>query len=193
VAVLYGAFRELSRKLAASMERLGAMAVTDQLTGVSNRRKLMEEGARALDICRRGEKPCSALMLDIDFFKKVNDTHGHAAGDTVLKTVAGALGACIRSSDILARYGGEEFAIIAPNSGLADAVLLAGRLREAVEASVAKTDGGELKVTVSVGAAAAGAETTGLDKLLSMADAALYRAKKNGRNRVEAQDAVDAA
>jgi len=190
VSVLYGAFTALSRKLALSMERLEAQAVTDQLTGVANRRKLMEEGAKTLDICRRGGRPCSALMLDLDHFKAVNDTHGHAAGDAVLRRLASVLAEHVRASDILARYGGEEFALLAPNSGPEETRLLAERLRQAVESDLVEAQGARLKVTVSIGVASDDPGVQDLAALLDLADKGLYAAKEKGRNRVEAYGAA---
>ena len=185
VSALYTAFRTLTANLAATMARLETIAVTDQLTGLANRRRLMDEGARVLAVSSRGRRPCSALMLDLDHFKAVNDTHGHAAGDAVLAGVAATLRANVRESDILARYGGEEFAVLAPDTGLEDVRLLAERLRLAVSETPVDAGTQQLRVTISIGAAATFPPVPTLDGLLARADKALYRAKAKGRNRVE--------
>lgn len=185
VSVLYSAFRMLTGKLAASMAKLEDMAVTDQLTGLSNRRRLMDEGSKVMALCRRAGRPCSALMLDLDHFKAVNDTHGHAAGDAVLAHVAAVLRREVRESDVLARYGGEEFAILAPDCDLEMLLHLAERLRTAVEESPVDIGTQRLAVTVSIGAAAAAGDGRDLATLLARADKALYTAKTGGRNRVE--------
>jgi len=191
VTQLYGAFRVMTDKLADSFKKLEELAATDQLTGLYNRRRLFEEGARVLDVCRRGGHPCAVMMLDLDHFKAINDIHGHAAGDEVLKRVAATLGTHIRTSDVLARYGGEEFVLVAPNSELYDALQLAERLRNEVEQQAISSDGIRIPVTVSIGVA--DSEKTGADLrgLLEHADKALYLAKQNGRNRVEMVDASD--
>jgi diguanylate cyclase (GGDEF)-like protein len=189
VSQLYGAFRVMTEKLADSFKKLEELAVTDQLTGVYNRRRLFEEGARVLDVCRRGGHPCSVLMLDLDHFKSINDVHGHAAGDEVLKHVATTLGTHIRTSDVLARYGGEEFALVAPNSGLHETRLLAERLRREVEQHVVLSGEKRIRVTVSIGIAENGHTEADLPELFEQADKALYLAKQNGRNRVETLDA----
>lgn len=189
VSLLYRAFRIMTEKLSRSIKRLEELAVTDQLTGVYNRRRLFEEGARVLDVCRRGGHPCSVLMLDLDHFKAVNDEYGHAAGDEVLRHVAAVLGKHIRASDVLARYGGEEFALVAPNSGLHETRLLAERLRHEVEHHAIPAGGKMLTVTVSIGVAENGPADADLSGLFEQADKALYLAKQNGRNRVETLDA----
>ncbi|WP_243362715.1 GGDEF domain-containing protein [Fundidesulfovibrio terrae] len=184
VSVLYSAFRNLTGKLAASMAKLEDMAVTDQLTGLSNRRRLMDEGSKIMALCRRGGRPCSALMLDLDHFKAVNDTYGHAAGDAVLAHVAGVLRREVRESDVLARYGGEEFAVLAPDCDLEMLLHLAERLRAAVEENLVDIGTQPLAVTVSIGAAAASGDDRDLATVLARADKALYAAKTGGRNRV---------
>lgn len=189
ITTLYNAFVRLTVNLADSMEKLEKLSVTDQLTGLANRRQLMDQGAKILEICRRGGHPCSVIMVDIDHFKRVNDDHGHAAGDAVLAQVAGVMAQTVRASDLLARYGGEEFAVVAPNADAAQALLLATRLRLAVEASPALHEGQILSVTISLGSAQDAPGTSSLEILLGLADEALYHAKANGRNRVEAYHA----
>ena len=184
VSLLYRAFRNLTGQLALSMKRLEDLAVTDQLTGAANRHRLMAEGVRARALCQRAGSPCSALMVDIDHFKRVNDEHGHAAGDAVLRHVARELARHLRASDLLARYGGEEFVVLAPNSGPEEAAQLAERLRRAVEAHPALAAGASIPVTVSIGVAGGQLAPKEFETLLHDADKALYEAKRSGRNRV---------
>lgn len=180
----------LERKLIAA-DRVTAMhrrmhedARHDVLTGVGNRLRLVED-LRVLSgrMERYGHGSCVAL-LDVDHFKAYNDTAGHLAGDDVLRAVAGALRATIRSGDTLYRYGGEEFLVLLPEQTLERAALAAERLRAAVEAlGIAHPNGGV--VTVSVGVAQPTECTGAPEALLELADQALYRAKEAGRNRVE--------
>lgn len=167
--------------------KLIELARTDPLTGLSNRRALMETLAAALDRMRRHPHPLSVLMMDIDFFKRVNDQHGHAAGDRVLKVVANLLRDNIRTSDALGRIGGEEFAIASVETGGDAAFELAERIRLAVAATTIDTGNHPIRVTISVGIAVARDHDTA-DSVLSRADTALYAAKGAGRNRVMRAD-----
>ena len=171
--------------------RLLRSGFTDVLTGWHNRRYLQVRLAEELSRARRDRTWLSCLFLDLDHFKRVNDEHGHHAGDVVLAECAHRIDGQVRSSDVAARYGGEEFVILLPATGVDDAVGLAERIRAAVAASpVALPEGGELPVTVSVGVAGIRpADETGDNKsvgerLLKMADLAMYSAKSGGRNRV---------
>jgi len=160
------------------------LATVDALTGVSNRRHFADHAVRALAVARRNNRPMMAMMVDIDHFKKVNDTHGHAVGDEVIQAVAQALRANVRDPDILCRYGGEEFAILMTEMHGAPPDV-AERIRCAVrEAAVAGPDG-PVRVTASIGVAVLTADDN-LDTLLARADAALYRAKNGGRDQVRA-------
>jgi diguanylate cyclase (GGDEF)-like protein len=163
--------------------------ITDPLLGVYNRRyldrRLEQEVARA----RRYGLPLAVLLLDIDHFKRVNDTHGHPAGDQVLSYLGQLIRSSVREADVAARYGGEELLIIAPNTTPAAAGVLAERIRGHVEAHalVLTNQAGqrlELQITVSVGVAGLSPQTTDGPALVGRADAALYRAKQDGRNRV---------
>ena len=167
---------------AKKVESSAAEARTDALSGVANRRAFDEELARRYAAWQRHGTPFSLLMIDVDHFKKFNDTHGHQAGDAVIRGVGKALSATVRDMDFLARYGGEEFAVIASESRLADAKPAAERLRAAIEAAKFEHGGVELRVTASLGVAEAmsGDDTAALIK---HSDEALYAAKKNGRNR----------
>ncbi len=166
------------------------MAITDQLTGLHNRRYM----ARHLDTLMRNAsptKPISFLVLDIDFFKSVNDSHGHDAGDDVLREFANRISASVRGIDLACRYGGEEFVVVMPDTDTAFAYTVAERLRESVEQTPFQIGRGQgsLKVTVSIGlACSAGGQDTA-EGLLHRADQALYRAKREGRNRVIAEAA----
>lgn len=172
-------------------ERLKHIGLTDPLTGVNNRRyverRLLEELGRS----RRHGHPLSCMYIDIDHFKKINDTRGHQAGDEVLREVAGRIKAELRLSDALGRFGGEEFVVLLIDAEMVDALCVAERIRQSVaEHPLRLANGDSLMVTVSIGVASletmqAGAtvETAGQD-ILARADEALYKAKADGRNRV---------
>jgi diguanylate cyclase (GGDEF)-like protein len=161
------------------------MAITDALTGLYNRRGLLELGGHEIDRFHRFESPLSAIMVDIDFFKKVNDSYGHPVGDQVLCGLAERTRMIIRLVDIFGRYGGEEFAIILPETDLFQAVSIAERVRVAIEEAPFQTSAGQITITASLGVTRAVRGLSGLTALLEQADAALYTAKMNGRNRVE--------
>jgi diguanylate cyclase (GGDEF)-like protein/PAS domain S-box-containing protein len=158
-------------------------ALTDPLTGLHNRRGL-EGRAEALHF-RPGGVPVTQvwIMVDIDHFKRVNDTHGHEAGDEVLKAVAEALRSTARGADLVARFGGEEFVLVLPDTSAELAVRIAERLRLAIEALSTEVDGQVIRVTASFGVAQRAAQDSQLE-VLERADAALYSSKKDGRNRV---------
>ncbi len=159
------------------------LATTDGLTGLFNHRKFQEELERELKRHERSDKPLCLVLCDIDFFKKINDTYGHPAGDAVLKGVAGIIRQTVRSTDIPARYGGEEFAIILIETPLKEARLIAERIRKRVESHKFTYKGSTIKATLSLGIASF---HSGLriqkGKLVENADKALYHAKHNGRN-----------
>lgn len=160
-----------------------SMADHDGLTGIANRRRFeerLEEEARRHG---RYELPLSLILLDIDHFKRINDTHGHQTGDAVLRGVAGLLAESLRVTDFPARYGGEEFAVILPHTSREQALLLAERIRERVAQREFGQSGTQVRLTVSAGVSALGSGEGGLD-LVSLADQALYLAKDGGRNRV---------
>lgn len=165
------------------------LASTDELTRLNNRRAFLAQSERELERAVRLGRPLSAVMLDVDHFKHVNDTHGHAVGDDVLKAVASCLRGSVRAIDVVGRYGGEEFAIVLPEQDLRTAVQMsAERVRQRVEETPLTTEAGLLRVTVSVGVASLRADDATLESLLRRADAALYAAKAAGRNRVVADD-----
>lgn len=156
----------------------------DALTGLYNRRFFDEQISRDIMSARRYGWSMMLAMIDVDYFKRVNDQHGHPAGDVVLRSLAARLGGMLRTSDTLSRYGGEEFALIFSNLDLNAASGLLERLRSAIESlSIALPDGQEIKITISIGAAAL-REGLVPGQLVSLADEALYVAKGQGRNRV---------
>ena len=156
-------------------------ARTDPLTQLSNRRAFDEELERRFAQWRRQHSPLSVLLVDVDHFKKFNDTYGHQTGDRVLQQVAAQLKLTMRDMDLVARYGGEEFVALLPGTGLSDAKIAAERVRKAVEAAVVRHQDQELRVTASVGLAQA---LPGDDpaSLVGRTDSALYAAKHGGRN-----------
>jgi two-component system cell cycle response regulator len=160
--------------------------VRDQLTGVYNRRHFDDCLQRELSYARRQCTNLSLLMIDIDFFKRVNDTYGHRVGDAVLRIVATSIQRVLRAHDVLARYGGEEFVIVARDTNLRNAEILAERVRRRIEKLRFEVPGGTTSVTVSVGVVAVTPHVgyPGEEALLKSVDAALYSAKRTGRNRV---------
>jgi diguanylate cyclase (GGDEF)-like protein len=160
------------------------LAVTDGLTGLFNRRHYFSLAVRELALARRRMSPLSAVMVDIDHFKQINDRFGHPVGDRVIAAVAGRLAAGVRTTDLLARYGGEEFALMLPDTGEEGAMTLAERLRAAVGEPPIDTDAGPLTVTISVGVAYLDPEDRSVEDLLGRADTGLYQAKHDGRDQV---------
>ena len=176
---------------AAVQRKMAEAALRESLTGLYNRRHFQERFAAEVAVAHRHSRPLSLLMIDVDYFKRVNDKHGHLAGDEVLKTVARALQQGIRIEDILARFGGEEFVVLAREAALPEAMSVAERLRQLVEVAQTRWESNGqsvpvgITVTVSIGVAQLGEDETERD-LFEAADQAVYRAKKNGRNRVVA-------
>ena len=156
----------------------------DGLTGLFNRQYFDEQISSEVTSARRFERPLSLLLIDIDHFKKINDTCGHQGGDEVLRVVAFKLLKILRPADTLARYGGEEFALILPHLNKQESVIVAERLRRIIEREIILLDEKEIKVTISIGVSEIGKGVTS-DKLIKDADGALYLAKKEGRNRVK--------
>jgi len=160
------------------------LATTDGLTGVFNRRHFFELAEREFERSHRYQRPLSAIMLDVDHFKKVNDTYGHSVGDQVLRVVAQRCREHMRKIDLLGRYGGEEFAILLQETDQKTAEVIAERLRQYLADNPVDSDSGPLKITASLGLATLWAECPNLAALLDRADAGLYNAKRTGRNRV---------
>jgi diguanylate cyclase (GGDEF)-like protein len=163
--------------------RVQTLAQRDELSGVANRRHFFELARRTFSEARRSHSPLAAMMLDIDHFKDVNDRYGHASGDDVIRAVAQRIAGVIGSGDLLGRYGGEEFALVV-NGNLAAAAELAERLRQVISESPVGTASGPVAVTASVGVAELSERDADLGRLLQRTDAALYEAKRAGRDRV---------
>jgi diguanylate cyclase (GGDEF)-like protein len=180
-------FRNLTQsesELRKAMGEVQRLAITDPLTGLYNRRHFFELGEREIQGARRYKRSLSAIMMDIDHFKLVNDTYGHRIGDQVLQEIAERCRRAVRMVDVVGRYGGEEFAIILPETDLAAACRVADRLRESISGQTIATEAGPVVVTTSLGVSTLRNGTTKLDNLLDGADQALYVAKRSGRNRV---------
>jgi len=161
------------------------LATTDALTGLLNRRTVLERGATAYEQSRRQGYPLSVIMADIDHFKRVNDGYGHQAGDRVLAAIAASLKAEIRRYDEIGRYGGEEFVVILPGCAGDEVTTVAQRMRRAVECLELTEQGRRLSITASFGTTSSvGQAQGGIEMLIAAADAALYAAKAGGRNQV---------
>ena len=166
------------------IHELENLATTDSLTRLHNRRYFLERAAAEFERSRRYQRPLSIFLLDADYFKAINDNHGHETGDQVLRALASACHNNLRQLDIIGRYGGEEFVVLLPETSLQKAMEVAERLRAGVEALKVETAVGELDVTVSIGVALATSQTDSIAALINEADRALYKAKRAGRNKV---------
>ena len=185
---------QLTRQSAITISRANSYskilqyATIDALTNLNNRRQFELRLGQEIASSKRQNNPLCAMMIDIDFFKKVNDTYGHASGDAVLRGVAGLIKSALRESDIPSRFGGEEFAILLPYTKIEEAKIVGERLRKAVESTpisinVEDVDVKSINVTISMGLAEFNSAETG-EELFERADKALYEAKTSGRNRV---------
>lgn len=175
--------RQMNQTLSARSETLEQAALTDGLTGMQNRRYFDDALREYLTEFRRIQKPIGLMILDLDHFKQVNDTHGHDAGDEVLRSVSSTLRDMTRYHDVVARLGGEEFAVVAPNMTEEQLFKLAERIRKAVAAQTVQAGGARLTVTTSVGLAIWDGKESG-EEFYRRADKQLYQAKRLGRNRV---------
>jgi len=181
-------FATIGRDLSATkrlQQELQSMASTDPLTGLLNRRRFLEQADKEFLRSQRYQHELSAVMLDIDHFKAINDTRGHFVGDQVLIALSRAAENLLRDIDILCRWGGEEFVILMPETPLAGAAILAERLREMLARLAVDTTVGSVRFTVSAGVAARSESDAGLTDILQRADTALYAAKQHGRNRIQ--------
>jgi diguanylate cyclase (GGDEF)-like protein len=167
------------------LTELHELASTDMLTGLQSRRHFFEIAEREFYLARRHNRPLAAMMIDIDHFKGINDTYGHAAGDVALQRLALTIREHLRGTDVVGRYGGDELVTILPNTDVESALEAAGRIRRALQDLAVESDGGPFSFTVSVGVATAEAAAD-LAQLLRRADRALYQAKQDGRNRTHA-------
>ena len=174
-------------------DNLYQQASCDPLTGLSNRNYLQRELSKCISISSRYNRAFSVMMLDIDLFKKVNDTYGHDVGDNVLKLVANILMRNKRAHDIAARFGGEEFVVLLPETSLSGAVVVAERIRMALESFNFKPLGCQHGVTISIGISEFPINGIDTKELVNRADEALYEAKTSGRNRVCMARAVKAS
>ncbi|WP_370872321.1 GGDEF domain-containing protein [Rhodopseudomonas julia] len=159
-------------------------AETDELTGILNRRGFLDRAERALKRCRKDGTPCAVALFDLDYFKEINDTYGHATGDSALRAFIETAQRSMRSNDLFGRVGGEEFAALFPGADAPAALSLADRIRQSWIRSGRKIDGCDVNSTMSGGVVALHDDQS-LEELLALADQGLYLAKKAGRNRIE--------
>jgi diguanylate cyclase (GGDEF)-like protein len=175
---------QLQSELLEAKKNLEIQSRTDPLTGVLNRRAILLQIENELSRAKRDSKQISISMLDLDHFKKINDTFGHLAGDAVLRESMNRVEETIRTYDSVGRFGGEEFIVVLPGANQADAFNIAERVRLKMDEKNAEVDGVSIPFTISQGVATCNGKST-VDELIAKADEALYRAKENGRNRVE--------
>jgi len=188
-AVTEGATQALERhaakdKLQALLRSLTNITVTDPLTGLHSRQYLIADLSKRMALAQRNSRTFSIALIDIDYFKRINDTFGHLVGDRVLQSFGVALKAAMRQSDVVARYGGEEFVIVMPDSSIDAAEIAAERVREKIEHLRFDEIGGE-QITVSLGVTEWIVTDKGVETIIDRADRALYKAKSAGRNKVE--------
>lgn len=185
VILLLFRVKTLIKRLADSRDELERQALTDPMTKLFNRRYLAETTRHLLELMRRNRSPLSTVMLDIDKFKKVNDTYGHQVGDDVIILLAETLQKHTRKSDVICRLGGEEFIVLLPDTTVDGALSMAETLRKEVEKLVITlSDAIELRFTISIGVSAVHMDDQNFDPAMTRSDAALYEAKESGRNRV---------
>jgi diguanylate cyclase (GGDEF)-like protein len=173
------------------LEKIQQIAITDDLTGLYNRRGLFEIGRLEIERTRRYNLPLSAIVMDIDHFKRVNDQYSHAVGDQVLRSFAKCVQENTRELDVIGRIGGEEFALLLPGSNHKSAHRTADRLQNLIAENVTETGFGEIRITVSQGVAEMDSSMEDLNDLVQAADRALYRAKETGRNKVVSSSIIN--
>ena len=172
-------------ELERSRQDIHTLAITDDLTQIFNRRHFFELAQRELERSRRNGHPLAIVLFDIDDFKEVNDSHGHLAGDIVLRETCQACRVIVRSYDVFARFGGEEFIFLLPDTDEPRAIVVADRLRQVIAERVVFFDTGNVQMTISIGIAIFNPKKDTLDDIISRADSALYQAKELGKNRIE--------
>ncbi len=165
-------------------ETIYTLTIVDGLTGVNNKRYFLEYLEREMGRCHRYGRPLTLMMFDIDFFKKINDVHGHLAGDHVLRELAQTIKRMVRKEQCFARYGGEEFSLVVPEDGLEKARIFAQKIRQTIEKKQFVFENQEIPVTLSLGVADMTPDMVEPLQFIKVADANLYKAKKTGRNRV---------
>lgn len=176
--------------LESSRQQIQEMALADALTGLGNRRRFLPAARREIDLARRHGQPLALMLLDIDHFKRINDTHGHQVGDVALQEIGRRCTQALRHTDLLARWGGEEFIMLLPNTAAEQALMLAERVRQTVSATpllLAHREPIEMTVSIGVVGVPVGRIAT-LDALIQFADRALYSAKSDGRDKVTVSD-----
>ncbi len=182
---------DLQKELLETNKRLERLSITDGLTALFNHRYFQDELARAFEESARYGRPLSLAIVDLDFFKKINDTYGHAVGDEVLKAVSKIFQDSTRSADLAARYGGEEFGIMMPETNLDEGFVFAEKIRSLVAGTAIQTQAGPVNVTVSIGVSAVPhPKIHAAKELVVAADEALYRAKRGGRNQVQVAESA---
>jgi two-component system, cell cycle response regulator len=165
-------------------ETIYTLTIVDGLTGVNNKRYFLEYLEREMGRCHRYGRPLTLMMFDIDFFKKINDVHGHLAGDYVLRELSQTIKRMVRKEQCFARYGGEEFALVVPEDGLEKSRIFAEKIRHTIEKKQFVFENQEIPVTLSLGMADMTPDMVEPLQFIKVADANLYKAKKTGRNRV---------
>jgi diguanylate cyclase (GGDEF)-like protein/PAS domain S-box-containing protein len=175
---------KLVKRLNEAQTHLRHMAVTDELTGLRNRRYIVERLEEEFQRARRTGRPLGLIMLDVDLFKQVNDAFGHLFGDVVLRVIAARIRSILRKHDLVGRVGGEEFLVICPDSSLDDTVVVAERIRNSINKEEIGDGVNKVRVALSAGVTMMDAKDDSSDKVFSRADTALYKAKEEGRNRV---------
>ena len=181
--------QERTKKIEHSKELLQSVAYRDSLTGIFNRHYLLEKSDSFFQESDLLNHPLSILLIDIDFFKKVNDVYGHLTGDRILKYVVKNIQQALRTDDLFARYGGEEFILLLPKTNIEESSIVAEKLRRIIEQNPYSSDRLDaiISITISIGASQYQKEDT-LEKLIGKADSALYQAKERGRNQVQVID-----
>lgn len=177
--------KRLEEELREAKQRAEDLARTDELTGVNNRRAFFEIGHKLFKQAVRAQRNLSVVMLDVDYFKQVNDRYGHFVGDQVLRTISQKVKEEIRETDLIGRLGGEEFALILPDADLTQALEVAERIRQMIVVTPINAEGETIYCSSSFGVTSLRDEMKSLDAMLAKADEALFIAKHNGRNRVE--------